>query len=284
MKNTSKFLRIGALKWFLPLIVFVVVAVVVKGRNNPAPEIEKKLKTRVSQTQKPEPVRSPAIPTYPLAEASRQKLISWKAGGAGLTTVELQISSRAKEKIRIEIPEGVIFVSANGSVQNMVVRTAGSANLYPGRTESLRISAACINMHRQTPRANHGFQSGLKMADGDLETLLKSPDFAGTGFRIQQYAIWTITDNPGRGEYPGISSSGSGGGPSKEELMQVRRLLESAGVRVERYRAFQDGKTSSSSNRPRTGRPDPAPVEERKQLYTWIDEKGVRHFSDQPPK
>jgi hypothetical protein len=74
----------------------------------------------------------------------------------------------------------------------------------------------------------------------DLIRLLTEPSFSGQEFRVQQFAIWTITDNPGRYGYVGLSRFGiSGTGPSDEEMELIRQLFTSAGIPLEHYQALQ---------------------------------------------
>jgi hypothetical protein len=68
--------------------------------------------------------------------------------------------------------------------------------------------------------------------------LLKAPDFAGQTFRVRQFAIWTITDNPTRTGYVGLGSFGIGSGPRDEEIAVIRQLFVKAGLDPTAYLAL----------------------------------------------
>jgi hypothetical protein len=64
------------------------------------------------------------------------------------------------------------------------------------------------------------------------------PEFYTETYRVQQFAIWTITDNPARGEYIGIGTFGLGTRPSDEEMNEIRYLFETAGIATGQYQAL----------------------------------------------
>jgi hypothetical protein len=74
--------------------------------------------------------------------------------------------------------------------------------------------------------------------EGDLSKLLGVSEFRSASFRIQQFAIWTITDNPSRGGYVGLGMFGFGTGPSEEEMEEIRSFFRKAGISLGRYRAL----------------------------------------------
>lgn len=67
--------------------------------------------------------------------------------------------------------------------------------------------------------------------------LLQRPQFGRAPFRVQQFAVWTLTDNPSRRGFVGLGSGISGTGPSDEEIDAIRALFEAAGVAPGAYRA-----------------------------------------------
>ena len=62
--------------------------------------------------------------------------------------------------------------------------------------------------------------------------------FGDETFRFQQFAIWTITDNPSRDEYVGLVYFGLGSGPSDEEMLTIDALFEAAGISTAKYQAL----------------------------------------------
>jgi hypothetical protein len=75
-------------------------------------------------------------------------------------------------------------------------------------------------------------------AKEDLLKLLGLSDFQDETFRVQQFAIWTITDNPARDGYVGLGRFVYGTGPEDEEIERIRILFERAGISIDKYRAL----------------------------------------------
>jgi len=75
---------------------------------------------------------------------------------------------------------------------------------------------------------------------GDLVKLLYLPDFHEETSRVQQFAIWTITDNPERDGYMGIATGFQifGTDPSDDEIDRIRVLFEKAGILTDKYKAL----------------------------------------------
>ena len=100
------------------------------------------------------------------------------------------------------------------------------------------VSVACANMELDAPGENDALVMSSIPAQGDLVALLGLSRFGDETFRVQQFAIWTITDNPSRDGYVGLGSFGFGSGPSDEEILTIRVLFEAAGISTEKYRAL----------------------------------------------
>ena len=174
-----------------------------------------------------------------LDDAVAQGLVTIATDGQGLDSVELTLASRQPGSLTITIPAGTIFAAMSGGVQNMVVREDQMVVLEGADTEvSLTVPAACINMTLDAPATGNHFSLGGP-AGGDLSRLVNLPTFRERPFRVQQFAIWTITDNPAPGEYVGIGSFGAGSGPSKEEMQLVRALFAEAGISTNKYPALR---------------------------------------------
>jgi hypothetical protein len=174
-----------------------------------------------------------------LNDAVAQGLVKVTTDGAGLDAVDLILASRKPGSWAVTIPAGTILGSTSKGVQNMVVREEQTVVLEGADAEvSLTVPAACINMTLDVPlTGNHFSLSGP--AQGDLARLVALPAFRERPFRVQQFAIWTITDNPAPGEYVGIGSFGVGSGPSKEEMQLVRALFAEAGISTKKYQALR---------------------------------------------
>lgn len=175
-----------------------------------------------------------------LRAAEARGLVQVTVTGRDLAYLNLALKSRSKDPLEVTIPAGLIFMADSAAVQNMVVRTGQSVFLAGKDAEaSVMVPAACINMERAVPASSDRFTLGQAPAGGDLARLLELADFQGHSFRTQQFAIWTITDNPARDEYVGISSFGLGSGPDAQELQAIRSLFRQAGIDLARYRALR---------------------------------------------
>ncbi len=177
--------------------------------------------------------------TTSLDDAVAQGLVEITTAGAGLDSVELTLASRQPGSLTVAIPAGTIFAATAGGVQNMVVREEQMVVLEGADAEvALTVPAACINMTRNTPVTANQFIMGGP-AKGDLARLVALPTFKDRPFRVQQFAIWTVTDNPTLDEYAGIGSYGLGTGPSREEMQLVRALFAEAGIATNKYWALR---------------------------------------------
>jgi tetratricopeptide (TPR) repeat protein len=177
-----------------------------------------------------------------LIEARRSGLVEVAASGAGdLNSVFLTLTSNSAKALAVAILPGTIFGPQSAGIQNMLVLTEKEVVLCPHeRIESVDVDAACGNMRLDLPGKSDALTLSLSPASGDLMKLLSLPDFQEETSRVRQFAIWTITDNPGRYDYMGIRivSQAFGTGPSDEELEKIRVLFEKSGIPTEQYKAL----------------------------------------------
>ncbi len=175
-----------------------------------------------------------------LAEAAARGLVQFTVSGNDLANIKLTLESRHDDPLVVVIPAGAIFMAESSNLQNMMVRTEQRVWLDSSDREvSLTIPVACVNMERQVPAASDQLRLSTAAAGGDLIKLVRLPDFQSQSFRVQQFAIWTITDNPARTEYVGISSFDVGSGPNDQEIQSIRRLFNQAGIESSKYRALR---------------------------------------------
>jgi hypothetical protein len=93
-------------------------------------------------------------------------------------------------------------------------------------------------MELGVPEESDEFSISTAAVPQDLNKLLSLPGFLNEDFRVQQFGIWTITDNPPRGGYVGLGYFGVGSGPDDEEMQTIRALLKQAGIPTDRYQAL----------------------------------------------
>ena len=134
---------------------------------------------------------------------------------------------------------GLIFEAGASGVQNMVVIGHTVVLLSEGETDDVNVPVACSNMNLDMPSEENGFTIRREATNPDLLKLLNLPAFENQDFRVQQFAIWTISDNPARDDYVGLGYYGVGSGPDDEEMQLIRSMFEQAGIDTGQYRALQ---------------------------------------------
>lgn len=193
-----------------------------------------------TSTPRPTVAPSPTRQRVQLRDAASRGLVRASIRGQGLELIKLILESLIPDPVEVTISAGTVFQSQAAGVQNMVVIEERTVVLDSmGSSVTLNIPVACANMELDQPDDTHGFGISEAPVPDDLLNLLSLPGFADQSFRVQQFAIWTITDNPSRDGYVGLGYFGAGSGPSSEEMQRIRALFEQAGIPLERYRAFQ---------------------------------------------
>ncbi len=197
------------------------------------------------------PALDPSVlPQLDLREALTEGLVDVDVLGESLQRIDVRLVPHLEPEIEIgfevTILPGTLFQAPTGSLQDMVVRYGRTVMVRPTFEISLdlefelEISVACADMHLSGPEGGEVYTVSMETPHEDLVKLLSESSFPNQDFRVQQFAIWTITDNPWRNGYVGLSRFGiSGTGPSDDEMELIRQLFTSAGIPLERYLAFQ---------------------------------------------
>lgn len=93
-------------------------------------------------------------------------------------------------------------------------------------------------MHQDAPSEETTFTLlGASHPDSDMVKLLNNPAFADLKYADQQFAIWTITDNPASDEYVGISGPDSNAYVNEAVLHTIHDIFVSSGIDVTNYQA-----------------------------------------------
>jgi hypothetical protein len=159
--------------------------------------------------------------------------------GNGLSKIDVKLQPKIEFTLELSIKPGTIFEAKTGGVQNMVVRKGTVVVLKPGVEVSLELEVSCANMELEEPSELHTFGVKQNTDPNDLMKLLALDEFTLESQRIQQFAIWTITDNPRRDGYTGISSDFSvSDKPTDTELRQIEELFKKAEIDTSKYKAF----------------------------------------------
>ncbi len=175
-----------------------------------------------------------------LVEAVAGGLVAASGRGKGLEQLDLALKSQVDYNLEVSIPSGTLFEALSGEVQDMVVRQGTLAFLRPGAEVAIEAEVACASMQKKEPGSGDEFKAGPSLSSEDLLKLLALPEFQFLPVRLRQFAVWTITDNPLRDYYVGVSTTrGISEGPTVEEFDQVRDLLVKAGIDPGKYNAFK---------------------------------------------
>ena len=193
-----------------------------------------------TSTTSPTPQPTPATVTVELSEAVAEGLVQATISGDGLEDIEVTLRSISDLPLEVTILAGTMFEAQSAGVQDMVVIEQRTVSLKSRDSVLSRsVSVACATMELDVPGENDTFVMSNVPAPEDLVKLLNLSDFHNETFRVKQFAIWTITDNPTPNEYVGLGYFGFGSGPSDEELQKIRTLFEKAGISTSKYQALQ---------------------------------------------
>jgi len=153
----------------------------------------------LTETTPPTPTTTQPPVYVELIEAQSTGLIEVSACGIGsLEVIKLSLTSQSDNTLQIAILPGTIFESQSAGVQSMIVITEKLVLLYPHETaKSISVDAACASMELDAPSESDSLTLSTEAPPEDLVKLLNLPDFHEETFCVQQFAIWTITDNPG---------------------------------------------------------------------------------------
>jgi hypothetical protein len=159
--------------------------------------------------------------------------------GDGLSKIDISLQPQVDFNLEVSIEPGTVFESQSAGVQNMVLRQGTVVVLKPSIEVSLELEVSCANMELKEPSGTDSFLVSQGETAEDLNKLLSVPEFRFESGRVQQFAIWTITDNPSRSEYTGITDEyGIGTGPTDDEFQKILDLFDRAGIDTSNYQAF----------------------------------------------
>jgi hypothetical protein len=195
-----------------------------------------------SSTSRPAPTPlSTEVPgrLVELTEAVAQKLIQVTIIGDSLEIIQVNISPLTMERLMVQVQAGTIFQPVNDSTQAMVLRSSYAMNVFGGVPVTQFMNVACAEMHKNGPSNKDTFTIKSATAPSALLKLMALTDFKKQSFRMQQFAIWTITNNPQRRGYVGIGIFGMGSGPTDDEITLIKQLFTNAGIPTTDYQALR---------------------------------------------
>lgn len=207
--------------------------------TEPSPGQDVRPTVRPSPTTAAVPTAGP--PSVLLSDAIDQSLIEATLSGDGLQHLSIDTESLSTDDLTVTIPAGTYFDPRRDGTQSMVALIDQEFGLAAGESATWEVDVACAEMRRDQPTDSDRMTIRQGSATGDLADLLALPAFADQSFRVQQFAVWTLTNNPTRNNYMGLGTAFSvyGSGPDKEEFAAIRDLFEQAGINPRDYRAFR---------------------------------------------
>jgi hypothetical protein len=200
-------------------------------RFSPWPSIPEPLEVALDQMKEPRRID--------LQEAIELGLLTAGVRGVSLESIEVELSLEVDEAFELSILPGTTFLAPSPDLQTMVVRRQVFVFLEEKDEASLEVSVACANMRLEAPSGGETYIVAIEPPAEELRKLLGLPEFQDSSFRLQQFAIWTITDNPARNHYVGLGAGGEGSPPSITELQTIAGWFEVAGISLDGYPALR---------------------------------------------
>jgi hypothetical protein len=195
------------------------------------------------QTSAPGKTDDPTGPAQDveLRAALSDGLVTVTGTGDGLQSLDLEITSEVDFDLDVTIDVGTQLEPRARGTQLMVVLEAQTVSLAGHASADVTLEVACAEMNQDQPTGDDTFRVLDDVPQPDLLRLLETPEFMDQSGRVQQFAVWTITNNPKRSGYVGLTSGFDifGTGPDDEEIAAIRDLFETAGIDTGKYRALK---------------------------------------------
>lgn len=175
-----------------------------------------------------------------LQEAIELGLLTADVTGVSLDSIVVDVSLEVEDSVELSIAPGTTFLAPSPDLQTMMVRRQVFIFLEEKDEVSLKVSVACANMRLEAPSGGETYIVRIEPPAEEMRKLMGLEEFQGASFRLQQFAIWTFTDKPGRGQYVGLSTGGGqGSAPSNKELDTIASWFEAAGLALSDYPALR---------------------------------------------
>ena len=159
--------------------------------------------------------------------------------------ITINLQSKSNTALELSIEPRTVFVPGNKKVEKMVSLVRELVVIPPNNKLTLTLAVVSLDMKLSQPAKTDVFQVDPKtLLPDDLVKLLSNPAFRFETTRVQQLAAWTITNNPGRDGYIGITSNlkalgDFGGKPSGKEFEYLRALFKDSGIDTSKYTAIK---------------------------------------------
>jgi hypothetical protein len=204
---------------------------------NPGKSSEPGQTTKPGQTTEP----TGSAEAVELRQALADSRVSVAGTGDGLQSLDLELNSEVDVDLDVTIEAGTLLEPRVNGTQTMVVTAQQVVYLVARGSATASLDVACVEMHQEQPTGDDRFHVLSDQPANDLLLLLAAPDFSEATGRVQQFAVWTITNNPKRNGYVGLTSGFDvfGSGPDDEEIAAIRDLFDAADIDMGKYRALR---------------------------------------------
>lgn len=174
-----------------------------------------------------------------LAEAAAKGLVIVTINGNGLDLVKITLESKSPNPLNLTISSGLILQAQSNTTQSLVVRDKREVSLNEQqKAQTVTVPVVSLSMHLAPPQSQDTFVIAKLTLPPDLVKLLNLPDFSKEPFRVQQFAIWTLTDNPARKDYAKVGSTSTASGPDSSEIQRIRMLFGKATISITGYQGL----------------------------------------------
>ena len=132
-----------------------------------------------------------------LPSAIDQELVACRVVSQGeLDHVVLLVKNMQEEPIQVIILPGTVFVPSDEAVQQMGAVDQVTIYLAPGEEKEVVVPTACFQMTLDQPGEDIEFVYVRQLPHDEIRRLCSSPTFQTASFRVKQFAIWTLIENP----------------------------------------------------------------------------------------
>ncbi|MCI0339508.1 MAG: hypothetical protein L0226_18195 [Acidobacteria bacterium] len=176
-----------------------------------------------------------------LREAVARGLIEVFGDDFDIESVRINILSKASMPLEITIDAGTVFEKAPSG--KMIIKEMRIVTLpVHGNRQSINVNAADMGLCRCSDvDESDKLTVSQSSPPAEIRKLLELPEFREEDARLQQFAIWTITDNPTRNGYCKIDEGGIVTSIELEGIERIRYIFEQAGISTKKYRALRKG-------------------------------------------
>jgi len=125
----------------------------------------------------------------------------------GIVSLDLLIVNRSTaDHLRIVILPGVVFYSVDDTVQDLIVVGRVVVLVCPGEHRTVTVPIACADMRDAQPTNETRFKTYVGRIDlSALESLIQAESYQEATFRVKQFALWLLLDQPkNRRDFEGL--------------------------------------------------------------------------------